>query len=310
MNLYCVVVTYNAEKWIDQCIASLLNSSINAKIIVIDNRSTDKTLECLAKFEEIVCIPLKSNIGFGRANNIGLCYALDQHCDFVFLLNQDAYVQQNTIQQLVITAQQHREYGILSPVHLTGDGTGIDSKFLQYVSTNGADTLVADLYLHETTQPVYELSFVNAAAWLVSSGLLSKVGGFDPLFFMYGEDEDLCKRAKIHGFKVGIVPSSAVYHYRSTSPVSGYAKWLLKPIRRNSVEMIRHLKDYNGVIGERFIGVTVDFAADLLRSLARLRWLSALLLIASYLYILVSFPIIWRHKRQSLKIGTHWLTSR
>ena len=72
---------------------------------------------------------------------------------------------------------------------------------------------LSDLCLNKVSD-IYETKFVNAAAWMISRKCLEMIGGFDPLFFHYGEDYNYCQRVQYHGLKVGIVPSSSIYHNR------------------------------------------------------------------------------------------------
>ena len=91
-------------KWIDKCINSVLNSTLYAKIILIDNGSTDGTLEYISNnFPQAIILPNQKNLGFGKANNLGIEYALSHNCDYVYLLNQDAWIEENTLEILVKT---------------------------------------------------------------------------------------------------------------------------------------------------------------------------------------------------------------
>jgi len=72
------------------------------------------------------------NLGFGRANNIGIDYAQEHAFDYVFLLNQDARIEPDMLRRLVTAAEANREYGILSPVHLNGRGDATDFGFSEY----------------------------------------------------------------------------------------------------------------------------------------------------------------------------------
>ena len=90
-KIFVIIVTYKGHQWYERCFASLCNSEYPVQTIVIDNASNDGTVEYIRKyFPEIHLIESKENLGFGRANNIGMRYALDHGCDYVFLLNQDA----------------------------------------------------------------------------------------------------------------------------------------------------------------------------------------------------------------------------
>jgi len=84
-----IIVTYNGSQWIRRCLEHLLHSSVASHIIILDNKSTDDTIEILKSFlENIELIKLSSNLGFGGANNIGIQRALELGYSHIFLLNQ------------------------------------------------------------------------------------------------------------------------------------------------------------------------------------------------------------------------------
>ena len=199
-------------EWIDRCLTSLHESNLQTHIIVIDNLSTDGTAEYIENhFKDVELIRSKDNLGFGRGNNIGLKRAIEDHVDFVFLLNQDAWVKKETLDCLVQSQQDNPEYGIVSPVHMNKENTALETKFAEYSGPDNTLNLLSDMYF-KTLKPIYETKFVNAAAWLISKECLVKVGGFNPLFPHYGEDEDFINRVKFWGFKVGINPLAQITH--------------------------------------------------------------------------------------------------
>lgn len=212
MTIYPIIVTYNGLQWIDKCLGSLRTSTLPLHIIVVDNASTDGTADYIAaNFPEVELIRSHENLGFGKGNNIGLQKALNDNADYVFLLNQDAWVMPDTIEKLVEVHQNNREYGILSPVHLNGENTGLETKFAEYAAPDNTPDLLSDMFLSKL-KLVYTTKFVNAAAWLISKDCLIKTGGFNLLFPHYGEDEDYINRCHYWGFKVGIVPHSTITH--------------------------------------------------------------------------------------------------
>jgi len=199
-------------RWIDCCLTSLRASSVAVKIIVIDNASTDGTpAHITAHFPEAELIATGENLGFGKANNIGLRKAVEDNADYVFLLNQDAWVQESTLQTLVQVADEHPEYGIISPLHHDGSNAHFDHKFIEYIQQNECPNLLEDSYFGRL-KPIYTTTFVNAAAWLLPISCVKKVGGFDPLFPHYGEDVDYVQRCKANGMLVGIVPLTTICH--------------------------------------------------------------------------------------------------
>lgn len=213
-TIFVIIVTYKGHKWYECCFTSLRNSNFPVQTIVVDNASNDGTVEYIREyFPEIHLIESEENLGFGRANNIGMRYALDNGCDYVFLLNQDAWVEPDTLTELVRIAEKYPEYGILSPIHLNADKSSIEAHLLSYIANDKITdpTFVQDLYFN-TMKEVYTSKYINAAGWLLPKNTLNTIGGFDPIFYHYEEDDDYLNRVLYHGLKVGIVPAARMVH--------------------------------------------------------------------------------------------------
>lgn len=213
MKIFAVVVTYNGMKWIEECLSALYSSSIPIEVIVVDNNSTDETVKYIkSNFTEVILFEQKENLGFGKANNIGISYALRQNADFVFLLNQDAFVNKNTIENLVRVAQQKPEYGILSPIQLDNSGKLLETYFFRFMAEDNSKSFYSDFVLANSLKEVYDIDFIQAAAWLLPKKTLLNIGGFDPIFFHYGEDNNYCQRLLYHKMKIGVVPNTYIRH--------------------------------------------------------------------------------------------------
>lgn len=209
-SIYIIIVTYNGEQWIRQC----LDSCTNYNVIVVDNNSSDDTSGIIEnEYPKVILLKQESNLGFGKANNLGMSYALNNNCDYVFLLNQDAYLEKDVIDRMLAVHKKNTDYGVLSPIHLNGEGNKLDKNFSNYINYNGNPYLYLDALKGETKE-IYEVPFVNAAAWLIPAATLKIIGGFDPLFFHYGEDNNYCQRALFHLLKIGVVSNSYVNHDR------------------------------------------------------------------------------------------------
>ena len=213
-TLFVIIVTFKGWQWYDQCFASLRESTVPIQTIVVDNASNDGTVEFIREhYPEIHLIESKENLGFGRANNIGMRYALDQGCGYVFLLNQDAWVEKDTFEKLIKIHLNHPEYGILSPMHLKAEKTGIEKALITYLDDHHITdkSLFEDLFFGRIKE-VYDTKYVNAAAWLLPRKTLEVVGGFDPIFSHYGEDGNYMDRVMFHKMKIGICPSCIAVH--------------------------------------------------------------------------------------------------
>lgn len=208
-----IIVTHNGEQYIGACIESLLLSTIEVNIIVVDNCSHDRTkLIVQEKSNKIELIALDRNYGFGYANNVGIRKAMDLRTEYFFLLNQDTVVRNDTIEILHKALEKNQEFGLISPLHFAESGQ-LDDQFSKYIIKNN-DFKNAQHNLN--SGQVYEVPFVNAAAWMLKKECIRKVGGFDAeLFSHYGEDNNYCHRIIYHGFKIGVIPASHITHYRN-----------------------------------------------------------------------------------------------
>lgn len=214
-NTHIIIVTYNGMTWLEKCLAS----SKNYPVVVVDNHSSDETVSFIeSHYPDATLLQQTTNLGFGQANNLGISYALNQGAEYVFLLNQDAYLQEDCIERLIAVRKDNPDYGILSPIHLNGQGNKLDQNFSNYVNYNANEDFYSDFVLNKHKRQVYAVPFVNAAGWLLSKEILKTVGGFDPLFFHYGEDDNYCQRARYHGYKIGVVPNAFLKHDREYRP--------------------------------------------------------------------------------------------
>lgn len=235
--VYVVVVTYNGYKWLDKCFGSLSSSSLHVKVIAIDNNSTDGTPEYIRKhYYEVDLFENGKNIGFGQANNIGIRKAYDAGADYVFLLNQDAWVEKDTIEELVKAVENNPEYGVLSPIHLNGDGSGLDFLFSTFVIPQRCPEFYSDIFSGRYNKVIYEAEFVNAASWLISKKCIEKIGGFSPIFFHYGEDDNYCHRVRYHGLKVGVLPTTKIHHAKDYKNLTGLEKEANRRARQELVK--------------------------------------------------------------------------
>lgn len=215
-KIYVIIVTYNAMKWAEKCFRSLIQSSVPVNCIVIDNGSSDGTQEYIKKnFPEVDFIQSEKNLGFGKANNIGIEKAYKEGADFFYLMNQDAWLYPDSLGKLLTVYNDYQnkdEVGIISPMHINGTEKQLDIFLDKYIAINFEKTrLISDLYF-QNLKPFYEVKFINAAHWFIPRHTIETVGGFNPYFFHYGEDVEYANRIHFHKKKVLLVPESKVVH--------------------------------------------------------------------------------------------------
>ncbi|MDN3606610.1 glycosyltransferase family 2 protein [Kaistella yonginensis] len=214
-KIYLIIVTFNAMKWAEKCFSSLRKSSVPVQTIVVDNGSNDGTQDFIKNnFPEVEFLQSPENLGFGKGNNLGIEMAYKKGADFFYLMNQDAWIFDDSIQNLLDVFENHpkkEEIGILSPMHLDGSEEKLDLFLDKYIAQNFKTRMISDLYLNQV-KSFYEISFINAAHWFLPKETVEKVGGFNPYFFHYGEDNEYVNRLHFHGKKILLCAKSRVVH--------------------------------------------------------------------------------------------------
>tara|TARA_B100000953_G_scaffold232167_1_gene193528 strand:- start:32 stop:904 length:873 start_codon:yes stop_codon:yes gene_type:complete len=191
-NLSIVIVTLKSEKVIHQCIKSL---NQNIPIIVVEHSDNKKLKEDLEKkYNNLKCILAKSNLGMGSGNNIGLKAA---NTDYVLLLNPDVLLEDNTIEELFLASQNLANFSMLAPLEKNFNNYG----FLNKKKSN-----------KNLEDAPFEVDFIDGFAMLINKKKFKEIDYFDENFFMYLENNDLCKRSRDKGDLIYIVPKSKINH--------------------------------------------------------------------------------------------------
>lgn len=207
-KVYAIVVTYKGKYWYDRCFQSLRNSTYPITTIVVDNNSGDDSVSYIRQnYPEVIVFENKENLGFGRANNVGMKYAREHGCDYVFLLNQDAWVEPDMMEKLVDTAEKYPKYGVYSPIHLSVDKKRINMQ-LEFPNPRN---FISDVYCGALLE-VYDVAYANAAGWLIPRRTLETIGGFTPMIYHYGEDDDYMNRLKYFHIPMALVPAARMIH--------------------------------------------------------------------------------------------------
>ncbi|QJP32997.1 glycosyltransferase [Nonlabens sp. Ci31] len=250
MKIVILIVTYNAMPWIDCCMRSI---SDKYDVVIVDNNSQDETVKHLEDcYPKATVLLQKNNLGFGMGNNVGLRYIRPLDYQGVFLLNQDAYLNSNTIVECVKAYEVNEEVAIVSPVQFQNDNRTLDTRFVYHVTEAGIET--SQLF----NEPFKEVLFINAAAWLLPMSTLEVIGGFDPLFQHYGEDDNYCHRVLYHHKKIILATQSHFIHDRNNNIPSEpkiYSSiwWKLKERRfkvmyANPLKFEKPILDYYGTV--------------------------------------------------------------
>lgn len=247
-RILVIIVTYNGMKWMDRCFGSLYASSEPVDIYVVDNCSVDGTPEYLRRlfvqgpsmidetlsasrssFVEFIQSP--DNLGFGKANNLGFRYALEKGYDYIYLLNEDAWVREDCMSRLISASREDESLGILSPMQMADGYQRLDPRFEKKVSRCLSDAGVDIRSAGERSgQEIVEVPFFMAAHWFITRKCLMATGAFSPAFAHYGEDDNYIHRAHYHGFRTAVVTSAMAVHDRELRPETKEFRMKLKSV--------------------------------------------------------------------------------
>ncbi|MEW6088688.1 MAG: glycosyltransferase family 2 protein [bacterium] len=210
--VYIIILVFNGKKWLKNCINSVLATNYNNyRILIIDNASQDGSAEYVKQnYPQIELIQNSKNYGFAEGNNIGIRYTLRQGSDYVVLLNQDTKVDPDWIKNLVQIVEKDKTIGILGPIQYDYEGEDINNKFIDLLNTSKQ---FRENRNNKPLEELYEVDRVIGAAMLMTRNVLETVGFFDPLYFSYWEESDLCRRAVYHKFKIFVVTTSKIFHW-------------------------------------------------------------------------------------------------
>jgi len=246
-----IIVTYNGMRWLERCLSSVCTDGNSAQnpsegpeyarsdgktaqnpsvdVFVVDNDSTDGSADWIeGHFPGVKLVRSAENLGFTKANNLGFEWAMSHNYDYVYLLNQDAWLAPGALETLVTAAGEHPDYAVLSPLQMTDGYKELDR-----------------LFKKDKTPP--------AAHWLVPVKALKEAGPFSDMFPFYGQDDDWCNRARYHGWRIGIVPEAKAVHDRAERKETKE-----RIIDRNyRVGSLVRLCDINRPLWERFLYVVL-----------------------------------------------------
>ena len=231
MKLSIIIVNYNVQHFLEQCLHSVRKAvkNVSAEIFVVDNNSVDGSVAMVKeKFPEAQLIENKKNTGFSYANNQAIKISKGE---YVLLLNPDTVVEEDTFSKVVAFMDAHPDAGGLGVKMLDGKGNflpeskrGLPTPAVAFYKIFG----LSRLFPRSKTFGRYHLGFLDkdktheveilsGAFMLMRKSVLDKVGLLDETFFMYGEDIDLSYRILLGGYKNYYFPETRIIHYKGES---------------------------------------------------------------------------------------------
>jgi hypothetical protein len=231
MNLSVIIVNYNVRQFLENALASVFRAlkGVRGEVFVVDNASDDGSAEMVKKkFPSVHLIANKENVGFAKANNQALKKVRGK---YVLLLNPDTVVQENTFRVMLDFFTDTPDAGLAGCKILNPDGSfqlpcrrGFPTPWVAFTKTFGLSALFPGsrlfggynlTYLSE--DETYPVDAVSGSFMMARGDVIERVGGFDEMFFMYGEDLDWCYRIMKAGYKVYYVHRTTIIHFKGES---------------------------------------------------------------------------------------------
>ncbi|MFK7804065.1 MAG: glycosyltransferase family 2 protein [Anaerolineae bacterium] len=236
IDLSVIIVSWNVRRYLADCLRSVfaeLNySGLRGEVWVIDNSSTDGTVEMIQNlFPEVRLIVNQDNPGFGAANNQGMEAADASEPRYHFLLNPDTVVRSGAFGKMVAFMDENQNVGMTGARLVYGDGRFQHSAFefprigqllfdLFPVPARLYESKMNGRYprkLYEPSHKAFPIDHPLGATMLVRRDVAQQTGGFDEIFFMYCEELDWCRRIHAAGWEIYTVPAAEIVHYGGES---------------------------------------------------------------------------------------------
>ncbi len=235
MKLSVIIVNYNVRYFLEQCLISVFKAieNIDAEVYVVDNISTDKSVEMVKeKYPQVKLIANQENVGFSKANNQAIRLSKGE---YVLLLNPDTVVEEDAFEKCIAFMDKHPDAGGLGVKMIDGNGIflpeskrGLPTPSVSFYKIFGLSALFPKSkkfakyhlgYLKENE--TNEIEVLSGAYMWMRKSVLDEVGYLDEAFFMYGEDIDLSYRIILGGYKNYYFPETKIIHYKGESTKKG-----------------------------------------------------------------------------------------
>lgn len=215
MKLGIQILNYNGMRWLPELLRSLKQEALpGQRIYVVDNASSDESLKYIAKeHPDVVVIQHSENLGYAEAYNRAIPRAFTDGCDWVCLQNTDTIVQPGWLEPMARAAASIPNAGLMGPVFTEWNNDGAN----YYMKGRCQDVIP---YMNDSSHPPSDREWVEGSSLFLRKECFECIGGLDPLYFMYWEEADFCRRARHAGWRVVIVPGSICKHYAGGSAAS------------------------------------------------------------------------------------------
>ena len=277
MKLSVIIINYNVEYFLDQCLSSVRKAmeDIDGEVFVVDNNSIDGSNNMVKeKYPEVNLIANKKNVGFSIANNQAI---VKSNGEYVLLLNPDTVVEHDTFKKIISFMDGHPDAGALGVKMVDGSGKflpeskrGLPTPSTAFYKMFGLSSIFprskrfARYHLgHLDNDKIHKVEILPGAFMLLRKKALDETGLLDESFFMYGEDIDLSYRIIKAGYSNYYYPETRIIHYKGESTKKGSVNYVLVFYNAMVIFAKKHFTQKNAKLFTFLINIAIYFRAFL-----------------------------------------------
>ncbi|MBI5326081.1 MAG: glycosyltransferase [Ignavibacteriae bacterium] len=309
-DISVIIVNYNVKDFLFQCLKSVEKASdlvrksgFTTEIIVVDNNSTDGSIDYLLQnFPNVNFISLSDNLGFGKANNIGVEKSSGK---YLLILNPDTVIEEDNLLKMFNYMESNPEIGAAGCKVLNSDGSfqlscrrGLPTPWASFSKLFGLQKLFPKSKFfgkynltYRSIDETYYIDILIGAYMFVKREAFESVGGFDEIYFMYGEDIDLCYSIQRKGWKISYFHETSIIHYKGEST------------RRSSIKELYHFYNAMEIFSKKYYNSS-RFYLFIIKLGINIRTLAAYFMKFKRQILIILFDLIFLNL--SILIGTYF----
>lgn len=296
-----IILNYNGERFLSEVLKNLYETQYSPfEIIVVDNNSSDNSLQILSNFSDIRLIVNKENLGFAEGNNVGIRAAKGE---YIALVNNDLKVTPNWLSPLIDFLEKNKEYAAVQPKILSwqepsefeyaGGAGGFIDRY-GYPFSRGRILRKCEIDMGQYDDPI-DIFWASGACIVVRKSVIDEVGMLDSDFFLHQEEIDWCWRMLLRGYKIKAIPKSIVYHYGGGSlnydhPFKLYLNY------RNNLAMLLKNRERAKILAILPIRILLDFGA-FFHNILQGKWKNAWSIVKGYFYVIFHIKSILKKRK-------------
>jgi GT2 family glycosyltransferase len=277
LKLSIIIINYNVKYFLEQCLCSVVRAlkSIDSEIFVVDNGSTDQSVEYLKpRFPSVKFIINNSNTGFGKANNQALAGCVGK---YILFLNPDTIVPEDCFVNCIQFMEENGKAGAIGVRMIDGTGgflpeskRSVPTPTTAFYKLTGLSTLFPNSkvfaryglgYLNQHEN--HEVDVLSGAFLLARKRLLMQLKGFDEAFFMYGEDIDLSFRIKKSGYTNYYFSGTTIIHFKGESTIKGSLSYVRMFYQAMSIFVQKHYSNTPAKLSTSLMQTAIWFRAGI-----------------------------------------------